>query len=80
MSLRGRSTSLAGSLLIRAMHMHVVAKPQQMADEGLVQFLVLAKGAKGAACSALIQQVLNNKKIFVFGELLAMPNVQAVSV
>lgn len=62
------------------MCMHIVAKYQQMADEGLVQFLVLAKGAKGAACSALIQQVLNNKKIFVFGELLAMPNVQAVSV
>lgn len=51
----------------------------QMADEGLVQFLVLAKAAKGAACVALIQQVLSNKKIFVFGELLAMPNVQAVS-
>lgn len=50
-----------------------------MADEGLVQFLVLAKAAKGAACVALIQQVLSNKKIFVFGELLAMPNVQAVS-
>lgn len=49
-----------------------------MADEGLVQFLVLAKGAKGAACVALIQQVLSHKKIFVFGELLAMPNVQAV--
>jgi len=27
---------------------------------------------------ALIQQVLSNKKLFVFGELLAMPNVQAV--
>lgn len=51
----------------------------RMADEGLVQFLVLAKAAKGAACVALIQQVLSNKKIFVFGELLAMPNVQAVS-
>lgn len=51
-----------------------------MAEEGLVQFLVLAKGAKGAACVALIQQVLSNKKLFVFGELLAMPNVQAVRV
>lgn len=50
-----------------------------MAEEALVQFLVLAKGAKGAACVALIQQVLNNKKLFVFGELLGMPNVQAVS-
>ena len=52
---------------------------EKMADEGLVQFLVLAKGAKGAACVALIQQVLSSKKLFVFGELLAMPNVQAVS-
>ncbi|CAN0355072.1 unnamed protein product [Pylaiella littoralis] len=50
-----------------------------MAEEGLVQFLVLAKGAKGAACVALIQQVLSNKKLFVFGELLAMPNVQALA-
>lgn len=50
-----------------------------MADEGLVQFLVLAKAAKGAASVALIQQVLSSKKIFVFGELLSMPNVQAVS-
>eukprot|EP00903_Cladosiphon_okamuranus_P009562 g9104.t1 len=50
-----------------------------MSEEGLVQFLVLAKGAKGAACVALIQQVLSNKKLFVFGELLAMPNVQALA-
>lgn len=50
-----------------------------MSEEGLVQFLVLAKGAKGAACVALIQQVLScSKNLFVFGELLAMPNVQAV--
>lgn len=51
---------------------------QPMSDEGLVQFLVLGKTAKGAACVALIQQVLSNRKIFVFGELLALPNVQAV--
>ena len=49
-----------------------------MSEEVLVQFLVLAKGAKGAACVALIQQVLSHKKIFVFGELLSMPNVQSV--
>lgn len=49
-----------------------------MAEEILVQFLMLAKGAKGAACVALIREVLSSKKIFVFGELLAMPNVQAV--
>ncbi|CAM9097848.1 unnamed protein product [Discosporangium mesarthrocarpum] len=53
-----------------------------MSDEGgasgLVQFLLLAKTAKGHACKALIQTVLSNKKTFVFGELLAMPNVQGL--
>ncbi|CAM9105243.1 unnamed protein product [Choristocarpus tenellus] len=53
-----------------------------MTDEGggtsLVQFLLLAKTSKGRACVALIQQVLSNKKSFVFGELMAMPNIQAL--
>lgn len=43
------------------------------------QFVLLAKGQKGRACEALIQQVLNNRKIFVFGELLALKSVQDVS-
>eukprot|EP00953_Heterococcus_sp_UTEX-ZZ885_P008016 4810-Heterococcus_DN1.PRE.1 len=51
-----------------------------MADDGgssgLEQFCLLAKTAKARACVALVQQVLAEKKIFVFGELLAMPNVQ----
>jgi COP9 signalosome complex subunit 7 len=54
-----------------------------MADDGgssgLEQFCLLAKTAKARACVALVQQVLAEKKIFVFGELLAMPNVQEVS-
>eukprot|EP00608_Synchroma_pusillum_P004456 CAMPEP_0198419916 /NCGR_PEP_ID=MMETSP1452-20131203/516_1 /TAXON_ID=1181717 /ORGANISM="Synchroma pusillum, Strain CCMP3072" /LENGTH=228 /DNA_ID=CAMNT_0044140055 /DNA_START=27 /DNA_END=709 /DNA_ORIENTATION=+ len=40
------------------------------------QFCLLAKTARGRACAALIQQVLASKKVFVFGELLAMPTVQ----
>ena len=46
---------------------------------GLEQFLLLAKNARGRACVALIQQVLSNKKLFVFGELLGMPNVAALA-
>jgi COP9 signalosome complex subunit 7 len=44
----------------------------------LEQFTLLAKNARGRACVALIQQVLSNKKLFVFRELLDMPNVQAL--
>ncbi|KAI9980122.1 hypothetical protein PInf_026789 [Phytophthora infestans] len=43
---------------------------------GLEQFTLLAKNARGRACVALIQQVLSNKKLFVFRELLDMPNVE----
>ncbi|OQS00235.1 cop9 complex subunit 7a [Thraustotheca clavata] len=48
-------------------------------DGSLEQFTLLAKTARGRACVALIQQVLTNKKIFVFGELLHMPNVVAMT-
>lgn len=44
----------------------------------LEQFLLLSKGAKGRACAALIEKAVNSPSIFVFGELLDMPNVQAV--
>ncbi|CAM9351081.1 unnamed protein product, partial [Heterosigma akashiwo] len=44
----------------------------------LEQFCLLAKTQKGRACVALIHQVLNNPKIFVFGELLAMENLQTL--
>lgn len=45
----------------------------------LEQFCLLAKTLKGRACAALIEKVLNHRKIFVFGELLSEPSVQSVS-
>lgn len=45
----------------------------------LEQFCLLAKTSTGRACVQLIQQALNSKAVFVVGELLSMPNVQAVS-
>lgn len=45
----------------------------------LQQFVLLAQSAKGAACAALIRQVLSHPKIFVFGELLATANVQELA-
>ncbi|XP_045475416.1 COP9 signalosome complex subunit 7b isoform X2 [Harmonia axyridis] len=41
----------------------------------LEQFVLLAKSAKGAACNELIKQVLESPGVYVFGELLDMPNI-----
>jgi len=46
--------------------------------EELAQFVILAKDQKGRALEALIHQVLSNRKIFVFGELLELPSVQCL--
>jgi len=45
----------------------------------LQQFILLAKKAKGKACAAVIMQALSAPGVFVFGELLEMANVQALS-
>jgi hypothetical protein len=47
--------------------------------EAIEQFVILAKTAKGRACTALIQQILGDKRVFVFGEILAAPSVQEAS-
>ncbi|ESO99539.1 hypothetical protein LOTGIDRAFT_231121 [Lottia gigantea] len=48
-------------------------------ENNLEQFVLLAKTAKGAAAVGLINQVLEAPGIFVFGELLDMPNIQELS-
>ena len=45
----------------------------------LEQFVLLAKNAKGAAAVELVKQVLEAPGVYVFGELLDMENIQAVS-
>jgi len=42
----------------------------------LQPFLLIAKSAKGKGCTAVIEQVLQAPGVFVFGELLDMPNVK----
>lgn len=39
------------------------------------QFCILARTQKSRACSALVQQVLSHRKIFLFSELLSVPSV-----
>lgn len=45
----------------------------------LEQFLLLAKGTKGAACMDLIKTVLEAPGVYVFAELLLQPNIVEVS-
>lgn len=42
------------------------------------QFVLLAKGTRGAAAIGLIQQILEAPNVFVFGELLEHPNISAL--
>lgn len=49
------------------------------AHNPLEQFVLLAKSAKGNACAELIRQVLEAPGVYVFGELLDMPNILEVS-
>jgi len=45
----------------------------------LSQFVILAQSAQGRACEALVKQALDHSGVFVFGELLDCPNVQALA-
>lgn len=46
-----------------------------VAHNPLEQFILLAKGTKGAACTDLIKTVLEAPGVYVFSELLAQPNI-----
>ena len=56
------------------------AYPKMMASNpnSLEQYLLLAKTAKGAAIVALIKQCVEAPGVYVFSELLEMPNVAEV--
>ncbi len=45
----------------------------------LEPFLLMAKSAKGAGAAKLIQDATAAQGVFVFGELLDMPNISQVS-
>lgn len=46
----------------------------------LEQFVLLAKSAKGAAAVELVKQSLEAPGVYVFGELLDMPNIIEVCI
>lgn len=49
-----------------------------VAHNPLEQFVLLAKGTKGAACQDLIKTVLEAPGVYVFSELLAHQNIREV--
>ncbi|CAM9196806.1 unnamed protein product [Chrysoparadoxa australica] len=46
-----------------------------VAPKELTQFRILAKSSVGKGCVMLIQRILSSPAVWVFGEILAMPNV-----
>lgn len=52
------------------------ANDKSSANNPLEQFVLLAKGAKGAAAAELIKEALETPGVYVFGELLDMPNIK----
>lgn len=53
------------------------AKPAR--HNPIEQFILLAKGTRGAACCDLIKTVLEAPGVYVFAELLEIQNVKDVS-
>lgn len=62
-----------------AFKMSEKAPPSANQQALLEQYLILAKAVKGAAAVELIKQVLEAPGIYVFGELLDMPNIQELN-
>ena len=56
----------------------LVTPMMSSASDQLETFCLLAKSTKGVGACSVILQVINAKKIFVFGEFLNMDNIQAV--
>jgi hypothetical protein len=52
------------------------ALKQGGADAKIEEFLTLSKGQKSKALETLIEKILSNPLIYVFGEFLALSNFQ----
>ena len=63
------------SLLLR---LRIGMASEDGAGVELERFVLLARGARGKACVALLEKVLRSEKVHVFGELLDVPTVKEV--
>ncbi|XP_076253199.1 COP9 signalosome subunit 7 isoform X2 [Rhynchophorus ferrugineus] len=57
----------------------MVVDKNNTSANALEQFVILAKTAKGAACTELVKQALETPGVYVFGELMDHPNIQELS-
>ncbi|KAJ8982439.1 hypothetical protein NQ317_010179 [Molorchus minor] len=57
----------------------MVVDKSPLSGTALEQFVILAKTVKGAARTELIRQVLEAPGVYVFGELLDMPNISELA-
>ena len=48
-------------------------------SQHIEKFLIIAKNQKGKAIETIIEQVLSDPHIYVFGEFISLPTVQDVS-
>ncbi|CAG0895124.1 unnamed protein product [Darwinula stevensoni] len=56
-----------------------VSEKSSAAPNPVEQFVLLAKGAKGAAAVELVKQAIEAPGVYVFGELLDMPNIKELA-
>ncbi|XP_052578565.1 LOW QUALITY PROTEIN: COP9 signalosome complex subunit 7a-like [Peromyscus californicus insignis] len=64
----------------RAPHLSAALSAEvKVTGQNQEQFLLLAKSAKGASLATLIHQVLEDPDVYVFGELLDMPDVRELA-
>jgi COP9 signalosome complex subunit 7 len=59
--------------------MEVMDSESRSSSVALEQFLILSKSAKGLSAVELIRQVIESPSIYVFGELLDMPNIKELA-
>lgn len=50
----------------------------QSGSNPMEQFVLLAKGAKGLAAAELVKQALEAPAVYVFSELMDIPNIKEV--
>ncbi len=55
----------------------VTSPPSSTSNATLESYRLLANGVRGAAAVGLMQQILAANNLYVFGEILDHPNIQA---
>jgi hypothetical protein len=63
---------------VRKIISRMPVEAKQSGSSPMEQFVLLAKGAKGAAAVELVKQALEAPGLYVFSELIDIPNIKEV--